>query len=107
MAKDAGTEIKKYLADMHALESHGLQAISRQAEQLQDAKHTDAWRAAQGFQTTLERHAAALDQRLKALSGSGDWAVLSPATTTPCVPRRHPSRYAMTIPSSATAPLRI
>jgi ferritin-like metal-binding protein YciE len=72
MAKDANAVIKKYLADMHALERHGLQAVSRQAEQLQDAKHADALRAVQGFQATLESHVAALDQRLKALGGSAD-----------------------------------
>ena len=72
MAKDANSVIKKYLADMHALETHGLQAVSRQAEQLKDAKHPDALRAVQGFRTTLAGHVAALDQRLKTLGGSAD-----------------------------------
>jgi ferritin-like metal-binding protein YciE len=72
VAKDATALITKYLADMHALASHGLQAVSRQASQLQDAQHPDALRAVHGFQATLERHVAALDQRLHALGGSAD-----------------------------------
>lgn len=72
MAKDGTAVIKKYLADMHALESHGLQAVSRQVEQLRDAQHPEAFQAVQRFRTTLDGHVRALDQRLKALGGSAD-----------------------------------
>jgi ferritin-like metal-binding protein YciE len=62
--------ITKYLGDMHALESHGLQAISRQAEQLKDADHPEALSAVRDFKRTLEGHISALERRLEALGGS-------------------------------------
>jgi ferritin-like metal-binding protein YciE len=62
--------ITKYLGDMHALESHGLQAISRQVDQLEDEGHPEAQQATQEFKHTLASHLAALEGRLKALGGS-------------------------------------
>lgn len=62
--------ITKYLGDMHALASHGLQAIGRQADQLKDEQHPEALRFVRECKQTLERHVDALEQRLKALGGS-------------------------------------
>lgn len=62
--------ITKYLGDMHALESHGLEAVERQIENLSDADHPNALAAARQFKSTLESHIAAIDARLRALGGS-------------------------------------
>jgi ferritin-like metal-binding protein YciE len=70
MDERARETITKYLGDMHALESHGLRAISRQAEQLKESGHPEALGAVREFKRTLEGHIAALEQRLKALGGS-------------------------------------
>lgn len=70
MDERARETITKYLGDMHALESHGLQAISRQVDNLAGTGHTEAHRMVQGFKTTLESHIAAIEARLKAMGGS-------------------------------------
>ena len=62
--------ISKYLGDLHALESHGHEAISRQVDNLKDTGHQDAYRATVELKTVLERHLSAIDARLKALGGS-------------------------------------
>lgn len=70
MDEKARETLTKYLGDMHALESHGLQSVERQVDQLKDAGHPEAYRLVQEFKRTLESHVAALDTRLKALGGS-------------------------------------
>lgn len=61
-----------YVSDMHALVTHGLQAIDRQIDNLKDksAKHPEAYAALQDFQRTLQAQATMLDARVKALGGS-------------------------------------
>ncbi len=60
--------ITKYLGDMHALESHILQAIDKQEKLLHD--HPSAKELISTFRTTLESHVNALQARLDALGGS-------------------------------------
>lgn len=60
--------ITKYIGDMHALESHILQAIDKQDKLLQD--HPSAKEKISTFRTTLEGHVDALQARLQALGGS-------------------------------------
>src|SRR3712207_2865248 len=62
--------ITKYLGDLHALESHGYEAISRQVDNLKDTGHQDAYRGTVELKGMLERHLAALEARLTALGGS-------------------------------------
>mgnify|MGYP000529200261 CR=1 FL=1 len=61
-----------YVSDMHALVSHGLQAIERQVDNLKDksTKHPEAYAAVRDFQRTLQAHASMLDARVNALGGS-------------------------------------
>lgn len=70
MDKRAQETITKYLGDMHALESHGLQAITRQSEQLKDAQHPDALTLVMDIRRTLETHVSALEARMTAMGGS-------------------------------------
>jgi ferritin-like metal-binding protein YciE len=60
--------ITKYLGDMHALESHILQAIDKQEKLLHD--HPSAKQMISTVRTTLESHINALQARLDALGGS-------------------------------------
>lgn len=60
--------LTKYIGDMHALESHILQAIDKQVKLLDD--HEDARAKTVVFRDTLNNHLTALDQRLKDLGGS-------------------------------------
>jgi ferritin-like metal-binding protein YciE len=60
--------ITKYLGDMHALESHILQALDKQDKVLND--HPRAQQMVSTFHTTLEGHINALEARLQALGGS-------------------------------------
>src|SRR5918997_262155 len=62
--------ITLFRSDLHALESHGHEAISRQVENLKDSGHHDAHRGTVELKGMLERHLAAIDARLKALGGS-------------------------------------
>ncbi len=62
--------ITKDLGDLHALETHGHQAISRQVDDLRGKNHPAALRACESFKQTLESHINSLDARLKALGGS-------------------------------------
>lgn len=61
-----------YVSDMHALVTHGLQAIERQIDNLKDksTSHPEAYAALQDFQRTLQTHASMLDARVNALGGS-------------------------------------
>lgn len=62
--------LKTYTSDVHALVSHGVQAIHRQVEQLKDVSHQDAKTAVRLFEQTLEAQQAALHDRVEALGGS-------------------------------------
>ena len=59
-----------YTSDVHALVSHGLQAIERQIENLKDVSHQDAKVAVHKFQATLTGQKSALEARIKELGGS-------------------------------------
>jgi len=62
--------LKTYTSDVHALVTHGVQAIHRQVEQLKDVSHQDAKTAVVLFEQTLRSQQAALEDRVKALGGS-------------------------------------
>ena len=71
MATDKKNEIlSTYVSDVHALVSHGLQAVNRQVEQMAKVSHKDAEPAAQEFAKVLETQKTALEARLKSLGGS-------------------------------------
>ena len=59
-----------YVTDVHALVSHGLQAIERQVENLKDVSHQDAKTAVQKFASTLSIQKTALETRATELGGS-------------------------------------
>jgi hypothetical protein len=59
-----------YVTDVHALVSHGVQAIKRQVDNLADVSHEDAKIAVRGFLAVLERQQGELETRIKALGGS-------------------------------------
>jgi ferritin-like metal-binding protein YciE len=81
MDERARETITKYLGDIHALESYGLQPISRQVDQLKEKGHPEAQRALQDFKRTVESHIPALEARLKALGGSPTRPVKDVAST--------------------------
>lgn len=62
--------LKTYTSDVHALVSHGVQAIHRQVEQLKDVSHQDAKTAVVAFEATLRSQQSALEDRVKALGGT-------------------------------------
>jgi hypothetical protein len=59
-----------YTSDVHALVSHGLQAVQRQVEQLKNVSHKDARVAVVAFERILTAQKAALEDRVKALGGT-------------------------------------
>ena len=61
--------ITKYLGDMHALESHIVQAIDKQVKGF-DQGHPEAFQQVTTFRATLQSHLDSLDARLQALGGS-------------------------------------
>ena len=71
MAQENRNEVlKTYTSDVHALVTHGVQAIHRQVEQLKDVSHQDAKTAVVLFEQTLRSQQSALEDRVKALGGS-------------------------------------
>jgi len=62
--------LKTYTSDVHALVSHGVQAIHRQVEQLKNVSHQDAKAALRMFEQTLKTQQSALEDRVEALGGS-------------------------------------
>src|SRR5436190_14974274 len=71
MATDKRNEtLTTYVGDVHALVSHGLQAIHRQVEQLKNVSHRDARTAVAAFEGILRNQELALQDRIKALGGS-------------------------------------
>jgi len=70
MANDKKNEVlTTYTSDVHALVTHGLQAIHRQVEQLKDVSHQDAKTAVAAFEGNLKRQQAVLEERIKTLGG--------------------------------------
>lgn len=59
-----------YTSDVHALVSHGVQAIHRQVEQLKDVSHQDARVAVVSFERVLIAQKSALEDRVKSLGGT-------------------------------------
>lgn len=59
-----------YVGDVHALVSHGLEALERQVENLRKVSHKDALPAVVEGHRILERQKAALAGRLQSLGGS-------------------------------------
>ncbi len=62
--------LKTYVGDVHALVSHGLQAVTRQVDSLKKVSHRDAPPTVEECQRVLTRQKTALEDRLKALGGS-------------------------------------
>ena len=60
--------LTRYLGDMHALESHLLQALDKQVQLLHD--YTDAQDKVRTYHATIADHLTALQARLAALGGS-------------------------------------
>lgn len=81
MDKRQQETITKYLGDLHALESHGLKAISRQADQLKGEGHPEALAAVQDFRSTLQSLVSSLEIRMQALGGSPTSPVKEAAST--------------------------
>jgi hypothetical protein len=71
MANENRNEVlTTYASDVHALVSHGLQALHRQVEQLKDVHHRDAKTAVALFEQTLKGQQGALADRVAALGGT-------------------------------------
>ncbi|MET0790187.1 MAG: hypothetical protein ABW061_01585 [Polyangiaceae bacterium] len=64
-----------YTSDVHALVSHGVQALHRQVEQLKNVSHKDARTAVVAFERILNAQKTALEDRVKALGGSASGPV--------------------------------
>jgi hypothetical protein len=59
-----------YVSDVHALVSHGIEAIHRQVEQLKNVSHRDASAAVIRFEGILRKQESELQDRIRALGGS-------------------------------------
>lgn len=70
MADKKNAMLTTYVTDVHALVTHGLQAIKRQVDNLQDVSHTDAKVAVGAFASILEKQQRELEARVKELGGS-------------------------------------
>jgi len=71
MANDKRNEVlTTYVGDVHALVTHGLQAIHRQVEQLKSVSHREARTAVVAFESILRNQEFALQDRIRALGGS-------------------------------------
>lgn len=71
MATDKTNEtLTTYVSDVHALVTHGIQAIHRQVEQLKNVSHRDASAAVVRFEGILRAQESALRDRIQALGGS-------------------------------------
>ena len=76
MASDKKTEtLTKYVTDVHALVSHGLTTLKRQAENLKNVSHEDARKALPQFISLLQKQDDELHARIKALGGSASQPV--------------------------------
>jgi len=71
MANDKRNEtLITYVSDVHALVTHGIQAIHRQVDQLADVSHRDASAAVTRFESILRAQESELQNRIRALGGS-------------------------------------
>lgn len=71
MANDKRNDtLTTYVSDVHALVTHGIQALHRQAEQLKDVSHRDASAAVIRFESILRAQESELEKRIRALGGS-------------------------------------
>src|SRR4051812_24087845 len=70
MADKKNEILVKYLSDVHALVSHGVQAIHRQVDNLKNVSHEDAKTAVVAFEGILAKQKSELETRIKALGGS-------------------------------------
>jgi hypothetical protein len=71
MASDKKNEVLiKYVTDVHALVTHGVQAIHRQVENLKDVSHQDAKTAVAAFERILTKQKSDLEARIQTLGGS-------------------------------------
>lgn len=68
--EDRNEVLTTYTSDVHALVSHGVQALHRQVEQLKNVSHQDARTAVAKFEQTLRQQQSALEARIKELGGS-------------------------------------
>lgn len=59
-----------YVGDVHALVTHGLEAIDRQVANLKDVSHQDAKAVVQAAKSMLEAQKSVLGARVEALGGS-------------------------------------
>jgi hypothetical protein len=62
--------LRTYVGDVHAVVSHGLQAIDRQVENLAKVSHRDAMPAVREAKRVLEQQKSRLEARLTSLGGS-------------------------------------
>ena len=67
--------ITKYVSDVHALVTHGVQAIHRQVEQLKNVSHQDAKVAVAAFESMLRKQESQLEERIKSLGGTNSQPV--------------------------------
>lgn len=72
--------IKKYLADLHALEEHGHKAIKSQRENLKDSDFPEALTLVADFEQMLDRHTSQLEAQLKSLGGNASSPVQDTAS---------------------------
>jgi len=71
MAADKKNDtLTTYVTDVHALVTHGVQAIKRQVDNLEDVSHQDAKSAVSAFVSILEKQQRELEARVTALGGS-------------------------------------
>lgn len=71
VANDKKNEtLTTYVSDVHALVTHGIQAIHRQVEQLENVSHRDASAAVVRFESILRMQETDLRARIHALGGS-------------------------------------
>ena len=71
MASDKKNELLiKYVTDVHALVTHGVQAIHRQVDNLKNVSHHDATFAVIAFEKILMKQKIDLEAHIKVLGGS-------------------------------------
>ena len=92
-----------YVGDVHALVSHGQQAIHRQVEQLKDVSHQDAKIAVAAFEQILAKQKADLETRIKALGGSATAPVKDAVAAVAAAHRHLPPAGHMGLPQDGGA----
>ena len=104
--------LQTYVGDVQALVGHGLQAIERQAKNLEGKGHEEALEAIRNFKDTLHRHRELLKGCVEALGGSARTpakeaiaraAGVAAGIINKLRPEEASNRSATTTPSSASA----